>query len=90
DYTVPKDGKVKFRLYTYPIGRQADYRVEGSNGPMQSVDGWYTLQVKPGEECLVTVLDRERRIADRVRLYNAPGWLRCLRSFYRTIDPLLY
>ena len=90
DYTVPKDGEVKFRLYTYPIGRQADYCVEGPNGPLQSVDGWYTLQVKPGEECIVTVLDREGRIADRVRLYNTPGWLRCLRRFYRTLDPLLY
>ena len=90
DYTVPENGEVRFRLYTYPIGRQADYQVEGPNGPLRSVDGWYTLQVKPGEECLVTVLDHEGRIADRVRLYNTPGWLRCLRRFYRTIDPLLY
>lgn len=85
DYIVPENGHVDFSIYS-TINQQ--YKVflqrhHTAHELQKNRHNFYSIDLKPGENCIITVTDKAGNIVDAARIKN-PEWL--TRQIYRTMQ----
>lgn len=85
DYIVPDNGHTDFSIYStsnqqYKVFLQGHHTAHELH---KNRHNFYSIDLKPGENCIITVTDKAGNIVDAARIKN-PEWL--TRQIYRTMQ----